>query len=135
MKIMAIDYGDARTGIAFSDALGMLAGETLVLDSWNQDKLRQQLVELAQSRRVDTIVLGLPKNMNGTEGPRAEKSRALQAYLTEQGLNVVMVDERRSTVEAHGILTEAGKHGKKRRQVIDAVAATLILETYLNGLR
>lgn len=134
-KIMAIDYGDARTGVAFSDPLGLLAGETLVLDSWNGEKLKAQLVELAQSRGAAVLVLGLPRNMDGSEGPRAEKCRALKAWLEAQGLAVELVDERRSTVEAHGILTETGRHGKKRRQVIDAVAASLILETYLNGHR
>ena len=73
--------------------------------------------------------------MDGSEGPRAEKSRAFASELEGKGLTVVFVDERRTTLEAHGILSEAGKKGKKRRERIDAVAATLILETYLNGLR
>ncbi len=134
-KVMAIDYGDARTGVAFSDPLGMLAGETTVLESWNHEKLVNALVELARSRAADPVVLGLPRNMDGTEGPRAEKCRALAAELEDRGLRVVLVDERRTTVEAHAILSEAGKHGKQRKQRIDAVAATLILETYLNGQR
>ena len=132
-KVMAIDYGDARTGVAFSDSLGMLAGETTVVESWNHDKLLEKLVELAKSRDASPVVLGLPRNMDGTEGPRAEKCRALAAELEEAGFAVVLVDERRTTVEAHAILSEAGKHGKQRKQRIDAVAATLILETYLNG--
>ena len=135
MKIMALDYGDARTGVAFSDELGLLAGETLVLPSWNHEKLLTQVAELARSRNAEKIVLGLPRNMDGSEGPRAEKSRAFAAELEALGLEVVFVDERRTTVEAHGILSEAGKRGKKRRERIDAVAATLILETYLNGQR
>ena len=135
MKIMALDYGDARTGVAFSDELGLLAGETLVLPSWNHEKLLTQVAELARSRNAEKIVLGLPRNMDGSEGPRAEKSRAFAAELEALGLEVVFVDERRPTVEAHGILSEAGKRGKKRREKIDAVAATLILETYLNGQR
>lgn len=134
-KAMAIDYGDARTGVAFSDPLGMLAGETAVLESWNHEKLLAQLTELARSREADPIVLGLPRNMDGSEGSRAEKCRALAAELEERGFRVVLVDERRTTVEAHGILSEAGRHGKARKQRIDAVAATLILETYLNGQR
>ena len=134
-KVMAIDYGDARTGVAFSDSLGMLAGETTVVESWNHEKLLMKLIELAKSRDASPMVLGLPKNMDGTEGPRAEKCRALAAELEEAGFTVVLVDERRTTVEAHAILSEAGKHGKQRKQRIDAVAATLILETYLNGKR
>ncbi len=135
MKIMALDYGDARTGVAFSDPLGLLAGETAVLSSWNHEKLLEEVTALAQSRGVDTVVLGLPRNMDGSEGPRAEKSRAFAAELEARALKVVLVDERRTTVEAHGILSEAGRRGKQRKQKVDAVAATLILETYLNGLR
>ena len=134
-KVMAIDYGDARTGVAFSDSLGMLAGETLVVESWNHEKLLMKLIELARSRDASPVVLGLPRNMDGTEGPRAEKCRELGRELEAAGLTVVLVDERRTTVEAHAILSEAGKHGKQRKQRIDAVAATLILETYLNGQR
>lgn len=135
MKIMAIDYGDARTGVAFSDATGSIAGETLVLESWNHARLVDALCDLARDRGVETMVLGLPRNMDGSEGPRAEKSRALADELTGRGFTVAMQDERRTTVEAHGILSEAGKHGRKRKERIDAVAATLILETYLNGRR
>ncbi len=135
MKVMALDYGDARTGVAISDSLGLLAGETAVLPSWNHGRLLEEVASLAKSRGVDRLVLGLPRNMDGSEGPRAEKSRAFASELEEMGLEVVFVDERRTTVEAHGILSEAGKKGKKRRERIDAVAATLILETYLNGLR
>ena len=133
MKIMALDYGDARTGVAFSDPTGLLAGETLVLPSWNHEKLLGEVTALARSRGAEMVVLGLPRNMDGSEGPRAEKSRAFAAELEAAGLTVTFVDERRTTVEAHGILSEAGKRGKKRRARIDAVAATLILETWLNG--
>ena len=135
MKVMALDYGDARTGVAISDSLGLLAGETAVLPSWNHAKLLEEVADLARSRGVERIVLGLPRNMDGSEGPRAEKSRAFASELEARGLKVVFVDERRTTVEAHSILSEAGKKGKKKRQRIDAVAATLILETYLNSLR
>ena len=135
MKVMALDYGDARTGVAISDSLGLLAGETAVLPSWNHQKLVEDVAALAREKGVDTVVLGLPRNMDGSEGPRAEKSRAFASELEGKGLTVVFVDERRTTLEAHGILSEAGKKGKKRRERIDAVAATLILETYLNGLR
>ena len=135
MKVMALDYGDARTGVAISDSLGLLAGETAVLPSWNHSKLLEDVAALAKTKDIETVVLGLPRNMDGSEGPRAEKSRAFASELEEKGLKVVFVDERRTTLEAHGILSEAGKKGKKRRERIDAVAATLILETYLNSLR
>ena len=133
MRIMAIDYGDARTGYALSDPSGLLAGETGVLPSRNPDKLLADLVRLYAERGVERIALGLPRNMDGTEGPRAEKSRALKERLEEQGCAVTLVDERRTTVEAHAILTETGRRGKARKQRVDAVAAALILETYLNS--
>ena len=106
-----------------------------MIPSWNHAKLLEEVAALARSRGVERLVLGLPRNMDGSEGPRAEKSRAFASELRELGFEVVFVDERRTTVEAHGILSEAGKKGKKKRQHIDAVAATLILETYLNSLR
>ncbi len=135
MRVMAIDYGDARTGWAVSDATGTLAGETGVIPSWNGEKLLEELCRLMADRGVERVVLGLPKNMDGSEGPRAEKSRAFAARLEERGCAVTLVDERRTTVEAHAILSQAGKRGKKRKQTVDAVAASLILETYLNSRR
>ena len=135
MRVMAIDYGDARTGWAVSDPSGLLAGETGVIPSWNQEKLLAELDRLMEARGVEVAVLGLPRNMDGTEGPRAEKCRAFGGKLEARGWAVTYVDERRTTLEAHAILTEAGKHGKKRKERVDAVAATLILETYLNARR
>lgn len=135
MRVMAIDYGDARTGIAFSDATGSIAGETTTLESWNHARLLENLCRLARERQASPLVLGLPLNMDGSEGARAEKSRALAAELEEQGFCVVLQDERRTTVEAHGILSASGKRAKQHRKQVDAVAATLILETYLNRVR
>jgi putative Holliday junction resolvase len=135
MRIMAIDYGDARTGYAISDASGLLAGETGVLPSRNEDKLLEDLCRIYGEKEAGLIVLGLPRNMDGSEGPRAEKSRALKERLEERGCRVTLVDERRTTVEAHAILTETGRRGKQRKKRVDAVAASLILETYLNAHR
>ena len=135
-RIMAVDYGDARTGVAISDLTGTLAGETLTIQEWNSERLAQRLAYLANERGCGTIVLGLPKNMDGSEGPRAEKARAFGAFLGEQsGLPVVLWDERRSTIEAHAILHAAGKKEKKHRETVDAVAAALLLEGYLGSLR
>ena len=134
MRIMAIDYGDARTGYAISDASGLLAGETGVLPSRNEDKLLEDLCRIYGEKEAGLIALGLPRNMDGSEGPRAEKSRALKERLEERGCRVTLVDERRTTVEAHAILTETGRRGKQRKSRVDAVAASLILETWLNGL-
>ena len=134
MKIMAIDYGDARTGVAFSDISGMIAGETLVVEDWNTERLAGKLAELYKSRNAGKIVLGCPVNMDGSRGPRAEKSEAMGEMLRElTGTEVIMIDERRTTVDAHRILSQSGKKMKKHKAVVDAVAATLILETYLNS--
>jgi putative Holliday junction resolvase len=136
MKIMAIDYGDARTGVALSDAGGSIVGETLVVESWNYEKLLDRLCGIAAEKKAGLFVMGLPLNMDGSEGPRAEKSRALAADLAAKcGLEVVLQDERRTTVDANRILSEAGRRGKKRRETVDAVAASLILEAYLNRRR
>ena len=135
MRIMAIDYGDARTGIAVSDPLGLIAGETFVIAEWDPDALARAIVRQAVDRGVQRLVLGLPRNMDGTEGPRAEKSRALAALLADHGApEVVMWDERRTTVDAHRILRANGKKEKKHKSTVDAVAAALILEGYLGSL-
>ena len=132
-KIMGIDYGDARTGIAVSDLLCSIVGSTTVIHSRNDEKTIAKICELIQQNQVGEIVLGLPKNMNGTEGPRAELCREFAKKLEEAtGIPVTMWDERRTTVEAHNILSQHNYHGKKRKDTVDAVAASLILEGYLN---
>lgn len=136
MKVIAIDYGDARTGVAISDATGLLAGFTTVVHGYRQEAVAQEIARLAKAHGAERIVLGLPRNMDGTEGPRAELCREFGALLKEEtGLEVAMWDERRTTVDAHRILTETGNRGKKRKEKVDAVAATLILEGYLGFLR
>lgn len=132
MKIMGIDYGDARTGIAISDLLCSIVGSTTVIHSRNDDKTIAQIKELIAQNGVGELVMGLPRNMNGTEGPRAELCRAFAKRLEEEtGLSVKLWDERRTTVEAHNILSAHNYHGKKRKNTVDAVAASLILEGYL----
>lgn len=135
MRIMAIDYGDQRTGLAVSDLLGMLCGEAWTVTEWNPERLAQQIGKEATAREVGTLVLGLPRNMDGSEGPRAEKCRQFKALLEDIcGLPVVLWDERRSSIEAHAILHAAGKKEKQHRKTVDAVAASLILEGYLGSL-
>ena len=135
MRIMAIDYGDARIGLAVSDLTGLICGEAWTMQEWNMERASLRITEEARLRDVGTLVLGLPKNMDGTEGPRAEKSRAFKELLEkDSGLPVVLWDERRSSVEAHAILHANGKREKKHRQTVDAVAASLILESYLGSL-
>lgn len=134
-RVMGVDYGDARTGIAISDLLCSIVGSTQVIHSRNSEETLKQIKELAAAHDVGQIVVGLPKNMNGTEGPRAELCRAFAAQVQEAtGLPVALWDERRTTVEAHQILNEHNYHGKKRKNTVDAVAAALILEGYLSFL-
>ena len=132
MKIMAVDYGDARTGVAISDLLCSIVGTTTVIHSRNTEKTLQELQRLIAENDVREIAVGLPKNMDGTEGPRAELCRSFAGMLEERtGLPVKLWDERRTTVEAHNILSAHNYHGKKRKNTVDAVAASLILEGYL----
>ena len=132
MRIMGIDYGDARTGVAISDLLCSIVGSATVVPSRNPEKAIADIVRLADENQVGEIVVGLPKNMDGTEGSRAQLCRAFADRLHEAtGLSVVMWDERRTTVEAHNILSAHNYHGKKRKDTVDAVAASLILEGYL----
>ena len=132
MRIMAIDYGDQRIGLAVSDLLGMLCGEAWTMNEWDMERASKRIAEEAAAREVGTLVLGLPKNMDGSEGVRAEKSREFKAMLErDSGLPVVLWDERRSSIEAHAILHAAGKKEKQHRKTVDAVAASLMLEGYL----
>ena len=131
-RIMGVDFGDARTGIAVSDLLCSLVGTTMVIHSRNKEKTIAQICAMVQDSDVGEIVVGLPKNMDGSEGPRAELCREFAAALeSESGLPVHLWDERRTTVEAHNILSQHNYHGKKRKDTVDAVAASLILEGYL----
>ena len=132
MRIMGIDYGDARTGVAISDLLCSIVGSTAVVPSRHTQKALADIVRMAKENEVGEIVVGLPRNMDGTEGVRAELCRAFADMLKEAtGLPVAMWDERRTTVEAHNILSQHNYHGKKRKNTVDAVAASLILEGYL----
>ena len=132
MRIMAIDYGDAHTGIAISDPTGLLAGYTTVINAHRPEAVVQQIVRLAEEHGVEELVLGHPVNMDGTLGPRSEKAHAMKALLESViPLPVVLWDERRTTIDAHNILFNSGKNAKQRKKVVDAVAASLILEGYL----
>ena len=136
MRIMAIDYGDARTGVAVSDATGLLAGYTTVIRSREPETVAAELARLAKEHGVEELVMGFPRNMDGTEGPRAELYRAFAAQVGQvTGLTPVLWDERRTTVEAHNILHASGKRMKQHKKTVDAVAATLILEGYLTRRR
>ena len=136
MRIMAIDYGDARTGVAISDPTGLLAGYTTVIHSRKPEAVAAELARLVKEHGVEELVMGFPRNMDGTEGPRAELYRAFAGQVEAAcGLKPVLWDERRTTVEAHGILHASGKKMKNHKKTVDAVAATLILEGYLTFKR
>ena len=129
MRIMAIDYGDARTGVALSDPTGFLAGQTFLIKSRKQEVVLEELAALVQRQGAQELVMGYPRNMDGTLGPRAEKYAAFARRLEDAtGLPVALWDERRTTVDAHRILGEQGVRAKNRKDEIDSGAATLILE-------
>ncbi len=136
MRIMAIDYGDAHTGVALSDPTGFMAGTATTIHSRKEEVVLEEIQKLVELHKVTELVMGFPKNMDGTEGPRAEIYRAFAQKLADcTGLAPVLWDERRTTIDAHRILFDAGKNAKKRKKTVDAVAASLILEGYLDFKR
>ena len=136
MKIMAIDYGDAHTGVAISDRTLTLTGFSTVITAYRPEAVIEKLLPLIKEHEVSELVLGHPLNMDGTRGPRAEKAEGFAEMLrAATSLPVTLWDERRTTVAAHEILHRAGKKEKKHRENVDAVAATLILQGYLDKKR
>ncbi|MCR5826077.1 MAG: Holliday junction resolvase RuvX [Oscillospiraceae bacterium] len=132
MKIMAIDYGDAHTGVAVSDRTLTLCGFSTVVTAYRPEAVIEKLLPLIAEHEVTELVLGHPLNMNGSRGPRAEKAEGFAEQLrAATGLPVTLWDERRSTVEAHNIMQFNGKRAKERKKTVDAVAASLMLEGYL----
>lgn len=132
MRVMAIDYGDAHTGVAVSDPTGLLAGFTDTITAYRPEVVAERIAVLAEEHGAEELVLGHPVNMDGTLGPRSEKAHAMRKLLEERtGLPVILWDERRTTIDAHQILMNSGKNAKKRKKTVDAVAASLILEGYL----
>lgn len=132
MKIMAVDYGDARTGLAVCDRTETLASPVGMIEEKSMAKVAEKIVYASREFEVGLVVLGLPVNMDGTEGKRAEKTRKLGGML-EKILPVPLVywDERNTTKSAETLLSDAGVYGKKRKQELDAVAAAVLLESYL----
>lgn len=136
MRIMGVDYGDARTGIAVCDKSGLLASPVCVISQKAFQRIIDETAAKAAELGAELIVVGCPKNMNGTLGPRAEKSRLFADKLGElTGLPVKLWDERCTTLSAGVYMDMTETHGKKRRKVIDAAAATIILQDYLDFLR
>lgn len=134
MVILSVDYGDKRTGIAVCDKLEMLASPVCVITEWNIDALANKIIDVAKERRAEEIVVGLPKNMDGSEGFRADACKELGEKL--KSLTEVPIkfwDERLTTVSAHKILSDNNVRGKKRKAVVDAVAADIILQDYIDS--
>lgn len=133
MLIMAVDLGKARTGIAACDN-GFLAYPVTVISEKRKDVLLEKVAE--EVKKADLVVVGLPKNMDGTEGESAMNARTFAESLTEvTGIKTVMADERSTTVMAHGFLNETNTRGKKRKAVVDSVAAVVILQSYIDSLK
>ena len=136
MIILAVDYGESRTGIAVCDKNEMLATPVSVITQTDAGVLAKEIAAVAAERKAELVVVGLPKNMDGTEGERAIKSRELARLITKKSeIETVMWDERLTTVSAHYVLNDTNTRGKKRKAVVDAVAASLILQSYIDYRR
>lgn len=132
MKIMSVDYGDSRTGLAICDKSEIIASPLMTVFEKDFEKCAAAVCEQALANKAELIVVGNPINMNGTLGPRSEKCRLFADMLRERtGLEVAMWDERSTTVTAIGIMNDLNKRGKKRKEALDAAAAAVILEGYL----
>lgn len=132
MRIMSVDLGDSRTGLAICDKSELLASPLTVIFEKNFDRCIKKTAEFAKNEKAELIVVGYPKNMNNTVGERAEKCSLFGERLEKlSGIHTVMWDERCTTVSAHMILNETNVRGQKRKNVVDAVAAVIILESYL----
>ncbi len=133
MKLMAIDYGDTRTGVAMSDIRGILASPYTVITETYLPKLVDKITEIVNNEKPSKIVIGLPRNMDGSYGYRCDECKALGDALYEKcDITVEYQDERLTTVMAHNVLSDNNVHGKKRKENVDAVSAVLILQSYLD---
>ena len=136
MIILGVDLGKARTGVSVCDKSEMLASPVEVVKEHNRERLLQRVAALAAERKAELIVVGLPRNMDGREGESAQNARAFGEEIAAlTGFPVDFSDERGTTVTAHGFLNETNTRGKKRKETVDAVAATIILQNYLDFRR
>lgn len=132
-KLLGVDYGDARTGLAYSDALGLTAVGWGNVKSYNPEKAAIEIAAKAEEIGAELIVIGKPLNMNGTAGPRAEAALKFgEMIMAHTSVPITFFDERRTTVQAHEILTETGVFGKKRKDTVDSLAAEIILQSYMD---
>ena len=136
MIVMAVDLGKARTGIAVCDKTMFLASPVCVIEEWNRERLAEKISELAQREKAELIVMGLPKNMDGSEGESAAGARDFSRTLSQHTtIPIQLLDERCTTIIAHKYLSDNNVRGKKRKKTVDAVAATVILQNYLDSLK
>lgn len=135
-KYLGVDYGEVRTGFAISDAMGFLATPVGTVTETDPVKLQEIILRTAKEQGAEVIVLGFPRNMNGTVGERGEHTLALKSALEKQfSGEVVLRDERCTTLSAHRVLNETNTRGKKRKAVIDTLSATIILQDYLDSIK
>ena len=136
MVILSVDYGDKRTGIAVCDKNEILASPVGVITEWNKEALAEKIIALAVEKKAEEIVIGLPKNMDGSEGFRADACKELGDILKcSANIPVSFWDERLTTVSAHRFLSDNNVRGKKRKSVVDAVSADIILQDYIDNRR
>ena len=134
MIALSVDLGHARTGLAVSDKSGFLASSLCVINEYNDERLIEKIAEKVEETKAEMIVIGLPRNMDGSEGESAQRARRLAEKLTERtGVPHHMQDERGTTITAHQYLNAGNVYGKKRKQKVDAVAASIILQNYLDS--
>lgn len=136
MIMLSVDYGDRRTGIAVCDKNQILATPVCVINEWNADSLADKIIALAEEKRAEKIVIGLPKNMDGSKGFRADACEELGNIIKSKcSIPVVFWDERLTTVSAHKILSDNNVRGKKRKAVVDALSAEIILQNYIDSIK
>ena len=136
MKVLSVDYGDVRTGIAISDLRGMLASPLCVIEQSYQPKLVDRIVQIVEENKIEKIVIGLPRNMDGSYGYRCDECRSLGDAISEKiDVDIFYEDERLTTVMAHNVLSDNNVRGKKRKQTVDAVSAVMILQSFLDKNR
>lgn len=136
MKVLSVDYGDVRTGIAISDVRGMLASPLCVIEQSYQPKLVDRIVQIVEENKIEKIVIGLPRNMDGSYGYRCDECRSLGDAIAEKiAVDIFYEDERLTTVMAHNVLSDNNVRGKKRKQTVDAVSAVMILQSFLDKNR
>ncbi len=134
MIALSVDLGHARTGLAVSDKSGFLASSLCVITEYNDEKMIKKIAEKVKETKAEIIVVGLPRNMDGTEGESAQRAREIAEKLTQvSGVPCHMQDERGTTITAHNYLSAGNVYGKKRKQKVDAVAASIILQNYLDS--